>query len=303
MKSQDQLAHVKALLTSGLSIRECARRSKIPRSSIHRMARQLGVDLSVRPKGRKRKLGTRDVRKVVRALTSGSIDTATEAVKLLEEAGGTRVSPSTMSRALRRVGLVSATKVKKPYLKLAHRQQRMRFVEKYRNWTVADWNRVIFSDETKINRFGSDGRKYIWKSPREGLTDRTVQPTVKFGGGSLMMWGCITAKGPGGFCKIDGSMDSDLYCDILRGELIDTIDDIGKTVGSVVYQHDNDPKHKSKRTEKCIAELQLNVLDWPPQSPDLNPIEHVWQFLKMRLAAHPSPPCGVDDLWNRVQEE
>ena len=72
------------------------------------------------------------------------------------------------------------------------------------------------SDETKINCLGSDGKKWVWKRAGEGLSDRLVEGTVKFGGGSVMLWGCILWDGPGYACRIDGRMDGDLFIQILR---------------------------------------------------------------------------------------
>ena len=63
----------------------------------------------------------------------------------------------------------------------------MEFALKYKDWTVEDWKRVIWLDETKINRLGSDGRSWVWKKPGEQLQDRYVESTLKFDGGSLML--------------------------------------------------------------------------------------------------------------------
>ena len=56
---------------------------------------------------------------------------------------------------------------------------------------MEDWKRVVWSDETKINRLGSDGRKWAWKRLGEGLSDGLVEGTLKFNGGSVMVWGCM----------------------------------------------------------------------------------------------------------------
>jgi len=117
------------------------------------------------------------------------------------------------------MGMRAVAKVKKPLLKPHHKSARMDFAEKYLHWTVEDWKRVIWSDETKINRFGSDGRQWAWKKKGERLSERLVQPTVKFGGGSLMMWGCMSWKGVGYATRIEGRMDADLYVSILEDEL------------------------------------------------------------------------------------
>ncbi len=57
------------------------------------------------------------------------------------------------------------------------------------------WNHVLWSDETKINLFGSDGVKRVWRQPGEEYKDKCVLPTVKNGGGSVMVWGCMSAAG------------------------------------------------------------------------------------------------------------
>ena len=86
---------------------------------------------------------------------------------------------------------------KKPLLSQKHRKERMDFPIRHKDWTLEDWKRVVWSDETKINCLGSDDRKWVWKRVREGLSDRLVKGTVKFGGGSVMLWGCMLWDGPG----------------------------------------------------------------------------------------------------------
>ena len=90
----------------------------------------------------------------------------------------------------------------------------------------------------------------MWKKPGEGLSDRLVEGTLKFGGGSLMMRGCMGWKGVGYSCKIDGKMDADLYVSILDDELEQSMEYLGKTAEDMVFQQDNDPKHTSKKAQR-----------------------------------------------------
>ena len=173
----------------------------------------------------------------------------------------------------------------------------------YVDWTVEDWKQVIWSDETKINRFGSDGRKWCWKKKHSPLQPNHVTSTVKFGGGSIMVWGCFTTHGVGFMTRIDGGMDAALYCNILDDELKRTVEYYGMDEEKLIFQHDNDPKHTVHKTVEKLQELGYSTLFWPAQSPDLNPIEHLWGVLKRRLAKYERVPSGMNELWDRVQVE
>ena len=197
----------------------------------------------------------------------------------------------------------AVVKKKRPFLSKKHRKERMDFALAHQDWTVEDWKKVVWSDETKINRFGSDGRKWVWKKAGEGLSDRLVQGTMKFGGGSLMMWGCMLWEGVGYACKIDGKMDGELYTKILEEDLQASLKDFGKSAGDVIFQQDNDPKHTSKKAQTWFKDNGFKVLSWPAQSPDLNPIEHLWNHLKRRLAGYETAPSGMLELWERVEKD
>ena len=159
------------------------------------------------------------------------------------------------------------------------------FVICHKDWTVKDWCKVMWLDETKINHLGSDGQEWCWKHCGEGLSDRTCQPTIKHGSRSLMVWGCITAEGIGYLMRIDRHLNMDLYCQILHDELMKSLEYHNLDINEIIFQQDNDPKHTSNMAKNCLQELRLKVLQWPAQLPNLNPIEHLWDHLKHHLSA------------------
>ena len=79
--------------------------------------------------------------------------------------------------------------------------KRLLFARGHRNWTVDDWKKVIWSDETKINRYMSDGIKWCWRQPHQRFLMKNVEGIIKHGGGSPMIWGCMTNQGVGDYVQ------------------------------------------------------------------------------------------------------
>ncbi|KAG0927038.1 hypothetical protein G6F30_012859 [Rhizopus arrhizus] len=122
-----------------------------------------------------------------------------------------------------------------------------------------------------------------------------------------MVWDCITYDGPGYACWIsEGTMNASDYVGILSTTLMDSLEYCGYNPQDIYFQQDNDPKHTSKLARQWFKDNNFkcdHTFNWPSQSPDLNPIEHVWHHLKLKLSAYDTRAKGVHELWDRVEKE
>src|SRR5271169_5015581 len=244
--SKDIETRIIQRLESGDSYRTIAKEVGVGRSTVQQVANKVFPDRSIEKKGRPPKLTERDKLYCVRQVTTGGKVTAVDVAKSLKKDLEMSVHVNTVRNALHQKGLGAFVKPEKPNLSPKNVKDRLTWAIAHKDWTQDDWRRVVWTDETKINRFGSDGSKYAWKRDDEPIQPRHIQKTVKHGGGSIKPWSCITYEGIGYIVKIDETLDQHLYRKILEEDLMNSVDFYAIDRGKMIFQHDNDPKHTAK---------------------------------------------------------
>lgn len=213
---------------------------------------------------------------------------------------GLDISASTIGRRLRKAGLLGRKPRKKPWLTARHKNARLMFAMQHRHWTVEQWSKVLFTDESRFSPFKSDGRVYVRRMVGEEFNDNCIMPTIKCERKTVTVWGCFSRSGVGLLQQIRDNMDAQGYVNMLEEILIPS-KRLLQLPEDWIFQQDNATIHAARTTKVWLHKNRVTVMKWPPQSPDLNPIENLWDSISQR--ARKQLPRNNDELWEKIKKE
>ncbi|UYV66736.1 hypothetical protein LAZ67_4002721 [Cordylochernes scorpioides] len=207
-----------------------------------------------------------------------------------------RAAQRTISRRLVANGLHSCRPLRRLPLTPPNRRQRLEWCRARSTW-MTEWHTVVFSDESRFCLSSDSRRVRVWRRRGERSNPAAIveRPTVRQCG--IMVWGAIAYDSRSPLLRIQGTMTAQRYVDnVLRPVTLPYL----QGVPNALYQQDNARPHTARISQQALQDVQM--LPWPPYSPDLSPIEHVWDIIGRRLHASPQPR-SEDELWQMVERE
>ena len=301
--SVEERARVVALHDEGYSGRAIARKLKIRPYTVQEIIKKVEETGTVRDRpqsGRRTSTTPRQDRLLTHLSLLNRKATSRIIKRDFEDVTNVDISTRTVRRRLLKSGLRGCVAARKPLRTAVHKRKRLACAKERKGWTEEQWGRVLFSDESTFELI--PGRRiFVRRRKGEKYHPECVVPTMKHGG----VWGCMAANGVGRLRVVHGCLNAAAYIRLICNTLKQ---DGRKLCGpNFIFQQDGAPCHTARRTISWFERKGIPLLPWPSQSPDLNPIEHLWEVMKQ---LENKPFKNIEELkeaifetWNNVSRD
>jgi transposase len=223
---------------------------------------------------------------------------------------GGHISTRTVIRRLHHQGMRARRPIKRPQLTLRHRQARFDWSHDHLGWTIRTWRRVHWSYESRFLLRPTDGRARVWRQRNASFQDKHILGTTAFGGWGVTVWSCFSFD-----CKLDlYVLDDNLTCqkyrdNVLAPRVVPHFDNHA-LADRPMFMDDNARPHRARIVQHFLQQEAVQTIPWPAMSPDMNPIEHVWDFIGRKINQR-NPKCqNIDELrtailqaWHQFPQE
>lgn len=298
------------LNSEGKSLRDISKIVKRSHCTVYKIINKYKQTGSVQNKprnGRPKKLSNREIKEIAKDVKKNPTSSAVKIAEKISQTNEKTVSASTVRRALHSCGLHGRVPRKKPNISEVNRKKRLEFAKLHQNKTIDFWNNILFTDESKFEIFGTMRKSKIWRTKNTELQSQNIIKTTKHGGGSVMVWGCMASAGVGDLVFIESTMDRYDYLNILKNHLPSSVSQLNLQM-PWTFQQDRDPKHTARIVKEWLLYNVPKQLHSPPQSPDLNPIEHLWEELDRRIRKRnitnkDSLKTALLEEWRNIKED
>lgn len=275
----------------------------IPRTTCQSIIRKFcedGLTDTLSRSGRPPLLTEREEQTLIRKVKENRKVSIEEITESFNQLGLTQISTSTSRRILHKHDYFGRIGKRKPFISEINRQKRLKWCKEHKFWNE-EWDNIIWSDESRFLLFGNDGQQWVWRKPHEKYDVDCLVPTVK-GNAGVMIWGCFVKNKLGPLVVLEGNITGEIYKNLLIDHLLPFIESLDENI-SFSFQDDNAPVHRAKLVLEWKEENLISSIPWPAQSPDLNPIEHLWDHLGRKVHEHKSHPKNKNELIVILKEE
>ena len=296
--NQNQRIQALTMLARGDNVFNVSRAFGCHRNTIIRLHQRFqqtgGVADRFRP-GRPRVTNPRTARFITLTHLRRRFQTATSSARQYG------ISKQTVLRRLRQAR--QPIRPRRPYvgqvLTARHRAARLQWTQRHFRWGRQQWARVLFSDESRFNLSHHDGRIRVFRRRGKRFTDNCLIERDRFGSGSVMVWGDIMGRRKTNLIVVQGNLYHQGYINqILQPEAVPFL----QRHGPAILMHDNARPHVARICRQFLNRNNVNVLPWPAVSPDMNPIEHIWDYLGRKVRARGNVH-NLRDLENALIQE
>ncbi|GFW75851.1 fibulin-1 [Trichonephila clavipes] len=223
---------------------------------------------------------SREDRQIVRmAVTNRSVTSRTVA-QPIESVTHRSVSARTIRRRLQQIGLSARRPFLGLFLTQNHRRLHHQWCDERRMW-VAEWNEVVFTDESRICLQHHDGWIRVWRHRGERMLNSCVMHRHTGPAPGIMVWGGIGYHFRTPLVRIAGTLNSQRY---ISEVLEPVVLPYHQGLATAIFQRDNAQPHAARIVQRFFVNHQIELLPWLARSPDLSPIENMWSMVAQRLS-------------------
>ena len=301
------------MLLAGQSPDDVAAHFGVHRTTIFRLKNRVATTGSTKDRqrpGRPYVLDDRTKRQVVRTFRNNPFQTAAALARQTIGRGNRPVSAMTIGRFLKRQRIRCRRPYRGPILTPVHRQARLNWATIYRRWAGVQWSDVLFSDECRICVDPIDHRIRVYRENGNRYDPRFMLHQNFWGGPSIMMWGGLCGNqliGPVFFRLAPGRGGGVNAACYINQVLAPHVVPYFARRRPRLFQQDNARAHTAAATANFLQANNIPTMDWPSMSPDLNPTEQLWAYLKTKINRSPQRPATAGQLmqaiqhhWNRI---
>lgn len=298
-----QRSKIIGMVEAGLQYTDIARRLGIHRNTIRNTVRRYattGSTAELPRSGRPRITTARDDQYIRTSHLRDRFRNATHTARNLPNAAR-RISAQTVINRLRDFGIKAYRPAIKVSLTDRHKRARLAWCLEHVNWNHQQWRRVLFTDESPFSLQRKRKRHHVYRRRGERYLESCIEERDRHPpGGKLMIWGGITFNSKTPLHVVQGNLTADQYItQIIDPYVLPFLNAVPRTM----FMQDGARPHTARITTQHLEDHNVQPLTWPSKSPDLNPIEHIWDALDTRIRNRPVQPRTRQELEIALHEE
>nr|CAH7737755.1 unnamed protein product [Callosobruchus chinensis] len=218
------------------------------------------------------------------------------------------ISTATIHRRVLASGLRCRRPLRGPSLTARHRTARLQWARAQQDWLLPQWRNVLFSDESRFRLVSDDYRERFWRKRGGQNILATAIGVGPYGVGTQLFWDGIRFNGRAQLIHIPETMTGAYYLQNIINAIVQPLrNEIGD---QFIFMDDNARPHRTRAVQQALENGDIAKLEWPAMSPDINPIEHVWNYVSRAIFNRNNPPRITQELivaateeWDNIPQE